>query len=196
MHGATKTSPGVTQGWTPEISIDPTGTTAAPPSFFGKSRCSSPPTNAASAAHRPPNPVAAATPRCPSPPGLGVLLSGLELKLEELIQCAARLRRLGGRDRRVPKAEVWRRLAAETLAVAQKATDHDAKLTLTAIALAYEKLARRARRRAQGAWRKARRRCVIVKSPRPRDRLREPALSWSSFEDDQDRSAILAAPSR
>jgi hypothetical protein len=129
-------------------------------------------------------------------PGLGVLLSGLELKLEELIQCAARLRRLGGRDRRVPKAEVWRRLAAETLAVAQKATDHDAKLTLTAIALAYEKLARRARRRAQGAWRKARRRCVIVKSPRPRDRLREPALSWSSFEDDQDRSAILAAPSR
>jgi hypothetical protein len=35
-------------------------------------------------------------------------------------------------------------LAAETLAAAQKATDHDAKLTLTAIALAYEKLARRA----------------------------------------------------
>ena len=44
----------------------------------------------------------------------------------------------------MPKAEVWRRLAAETLAAAQKATDHDAKLTLTAIALAYEKLARRA----------------------------------------------------
>jgi hypothetical protein len=44
----------------------------------------------------------------------------------------------------VPKAEVWRRLAAETLAAAQKATEHDAKLTLTAIALAYEKLARRA----------------------------------------------------
>lgn len=44
----------------------------------------------------------------------------------------------------MPKAEVWRRLAAETLAAAHKATDRDAKLTLTAIALAYEKLARRA----------------------------------------------------
>lgn len=44
----------------------------------------------------------------------------------------------------MPKAEVWRRLAAETLSAAHKDTDRNAKLTLTAIALAYEKLARRA----------------------------------------------------
>jgi hypothetical protein len=42
------------------------------------------------------------------------------------------------------RAEAWRQLAAEALVAAQKVSDPEAKLTLTAIALAYERLARRA----------------------------------------------------
>jgi hypothetical protein len=42
------------------------------------------------------------------------------------------------------KAETWRKLAAEALVAAHKVNDPEAKLTLTAIAFAYERLARRA----------------------------------------------------
>jgi hypothetical protein len=44
----------------------------------------------------------------------------------------------------VPKEEIWRKLAAEALVAASNSNDPQAKKSLVAIALAYQKLADRA----------------------------------------------------